>query len=192
MRETKLNRNTKETQIQLYLNIDGTRQIDVDTKIPFFDHMLTLMAFHGNFDLNIQCDGDIDVDDHHTIEDVGLVLGDAIKEIINTKKGLRRYSSIFLPMDESLTRIVLDISNRPYLGYRMRLNREKVGTMDTQNVQEFFKALIANARLTLHIDLLYGENDHHKIEAVFKAFGKALKEATTIEGKSVNSSKGVL
>ncbi len=192
MRETKLNRNTKETQIQLYLNIDGTRQIDVDTKIPFFDHMLTLMAFHGNFDLNIQCDGDIDVDDHHTIEDVGLVLGDAIKEIINTKKGLRRYSSIFMPMDESLTRIVLDISNRPYLGYRMRLNREKVGTMDTQNVQEFFKALIANARLTLHIDLLYGENDHHKIEAVFKAFGKALKEATTIEGKSVNSSKGVL
>ncbi len=192
MRKITLSRNTKETQIEIALNLDGQRNIAIDTKVPFLDHMLSLMAFHGDFDLKINAQGDIEVDDHHTVEDIGLLLGDCLNQIITKNKGLKRYSEITLPMDESLARVVIDLSNRPYLGYRVPLIRERIGSMETQNIKEFFKALSANARMTLHIDLLFGENEHHKIEAIFKAFGKALSEALVIAGDAVNSSKGVL
>ena len=192
MRKVTLKRKTNETSIELTLNLDGNQIIDIDTKIPFFDHMLTLFAFHGQFDLTIVCDGDIEVDDHHTVEDVGLVLGKAITQALGDKAGMTRYGYSLLPMDESLARVVIDISNRPVLVYRNAISREKLGTMDSQNVKEFFKSVVASAQLTLHTEVLYGENDHHKVEALFKAFGRALNEATTITGKSVMSTKGVL
>ena len=192
MRQITLNRKTKETAIELFINLDGNRVIEINTGIPFFDHMLTLFAFHGNFDLKINCTGDIEVDDHHTIEDIGLVLGDALSALLKDKSGIRRYASTYIPMDESLARVVIDISNRPTLIYKATLDRQRLGTMDTQNVKEFLKAFVSNARLTLHAEVLYGENDHHKVEALFKAFGRTLKSALTIESDTLPSSKGVL
>ncbi len=192
MRKATIERRTNETDIQLTLNLDGNQNISVNTKVPFFDHMLTLFAFHGKFDLNITCDGDIEVDDHHTVEDVGLVLGAALYKALGDKVGIYRYGASLLPMDESLARVVIDINNRPVLVYRNPLTRERLGTMDTQNVQEFFKSVVTASKITLHAEVLYGDNEHHRVEALFKAFGKALRQATHVEGDIVMSTKGVL
>ena len=192
MRQSKIERNTKETQIALSLNLDGTRQNCIDTGIGFLDHMLTLMAFHGKFDLTILAKGDLGVDDHHTIEDIGICLGEAFKEAIGDRRGIRRYSTVYIPMDESLAYTSIDISNRPYLVFNVNFSDEKIGNMSTQMFKEFFRAFVNESRITLHINLLYGENDHHKIEAVFKSFARALKEGSEIISKEVSSSKGVL
>ena len=154
--------------------------------------MLTLMAFHGKFDLTILAKGDLGVDDHHTIEDIGICLGEAFKEAIGDRRGIRRYSTVYIPMDESLAYTSIDISNRPYLVFNVNFSDEKIGNMSTQMFKEFFRAFVNESRITLHINLLYGENDHHKIEAVFKSFARALKEGSEIISKEVSSSKGVL
>ncbi|MBV1756228.1 MAG: imidazoleglycerol-phosphate dehydratase HisB [Dethiosulfatibacter sp.] len=192
MRASTVERKTKETDIFVELNIDGTGQTDISTGIGFFDHMLILLAFHGKFDLTIRCQGDLKVDTHHTVEDIGLALGQAFLQSLNDKKGIRRYANAYIPMDESLARVVLDISNRPYLVYNVDLKKEYLGQMDTQNFEEFLRAFVMAAKLTLHVEVLYGNNDHHKIEAVFKALGRVLSEAADIIGEGIASSKGVL
>lgn len=192
MRVAKVKRETLETKINLELNLDGTGKSEIDTGIGFLDHMLTLFAFHGSFYLDLKCKGDLEVDSHHTVEDIGIALGEAFRKALGDKKGINRYSSLYLPMDESLCRVALDISNRPYLVYDVNFEQSKLGEMDTQNFKEFFIAFINEARITLHISLLYGENDHHKIEAVFKAFARALKEGVEVVSDDVSSTKGVL
>ncbi|MFU8792636.1 MAG: imidazoleglycerol-phosphate dehydratase HisB [Acholeplasmataceae bacterium] len=192
MRIATINRKTNETDIKLTIDLDGTKKVNVQTGIPFFDHMLTLFAFHGNFDLDVIAKGDLEVDDHHTVEDIGLALGQAVIEALGDKKGINRYGLMYLPMDEALSRVVIDISNRPYLFFKAPFVREKVGTMDTQNVAEFFKSFVNESKMNLHIETLYGENEHHKIESIFKGFGRALKEATRIISDDISSTKGVL
>ena len=175
MRTYKINRDTLETKISVEINLDGSGKSEIDTGIGFFDHMLTLMAFHGKFDINIKCEGDTYVDDHHTIEDIGIALGQCVKNALGNRRGIKRYSTVFIPMDESLAQTSIDISNRPYLVFNLSLIHISEPT-----------------RLTLHINLLYGENDHHKIEAIFKSFARALKESIKIVSDEVSSSKGVL
>jgi imidazoleglycerol-phosphate dehydratase len=192
MRASTVERKTKETDIFVELNIDGTGQADISTGIGFFDHMLTLMAFHGRLDLKIRCQGDLEVDSHHTVEDIGLALGQAFVETLSDKKGIRRYANAYIPMDESLARVVLDISNRPYLVYNVNLKKDYLGQMDTQNFEEFLRAFAMASRVTLHVEVLYGNNDHHKIEAVFKALGRVLSEASDITDDRISSTKGVL
>ena len=192
MRSYKVERNTLETQILVEINLDGTGKADIDTGVGFFDHMLTLMAFHGKFDMKVKCNGDIYVDDHHTIEDIGIALGECVKQALGDKRGIRRYSTVFIPMDEALARTSIDVSNRPYLVFNADFTDERVGNMATQMVKEFFRAFVNESRVTLHINLLYGENDHHKIEAIFKSFARALKEGIEIISDEVASSKGVL
>lgn len=192
MRKGIVIRNTLETKIKVEVNLDGTGEAKIDTGVGFLDHMLTLMAFHGKFDLTILAKGDLCVDDHHTIEDIGICLGEAFKEAIGDRRGIRRYSTVYIPMDESLAYTSIDISNRPYLVFNVNFSYEKIGSMSTQMFKEFFRAFVNESRITLHINLLYGENDHHKIEAVFKSFARALKEGSEIISKEVSSSKGVL
>ncbi|TJX13893.1 imidazoleglycerol-phosphate dehydratase HisB [Tissierella creatinini] len=192
MRQVIINRNTLETSIELRLNLDGSKEISIDTGIGFFDHMLKAMAFYAEFDIELKCLGDLDVDSHHTIEDIGLVFGAALKESLGDRRGIARFSSTITPMDESLALIAIDISNRPYLVDNLSFKSDKIGNMDTQDFKEFFRAFAFSAGITLHIDLMRGENDHHKIEAVFKGLGRALKEALTIKGNEVISTKGVL
>ena len=192
MRRGVVERNTLETKIKVDINLDGSGKVEIDTGIGFLDHMLTLMAFHGKFDLTILAKGDLYVDDHHTIEDIGICLGEAFKNAIGDKIGIRRYSTVYIPMDEALSYSSVDISNRPYLVYNVNFADEKIGSMSTQMFKEFFRAFVNESKITLHINLLYGENDHHKIEAVFKSFTRALKEGSEIISKEVSSSKGVL
>lgn len=192
MRTAKIERKTLETNVSVELNLDGEGKSSINTGIGFLDHMLTLVAFHGKFDLSIECSGDLYVDDHHTVEDIGIALGNAFNKALGDKKGIKRYSSLYIPMDESLCLAVLDISNRPYLVYDINFEREKIGSIDTQNFKEFFKSFVNEARITLHINVLYGENDHHKIESVFKAFARVLNEAAMVCSDNVSSSKGVL
>ena len=192
MRRGVVERNTLETKIKVDINLDGSGKVEIDTGIGFLDHMLTLMAFHGKFDLTILAKGDLYVDDHHTIEDIGICLGEAFKNAIGDKIGIRRYSTVYIPMDEALSYSSVDISNRPYLVYNVNFADEKIGSMSTQMFKEFFRAFVNESKITLHINLLYGENDHHKIEAVFKSFARALKEGSEIISKEVSSSKGVL
>ena len=192
MRKGIVIRNTLETKIKVEINLDGSGEAKIDTGVGFLDHMLTLMAFHGKFDLTILAKGDLCVDDHHTIEDIGICLGEAFKEAIGDRRGIRRYSTVYIPMDESLAYTSIDISNRPYLVFNVNFSDEKIGNMSTQMFKEFFRAFVNESRITLHINLLYGENDHHKIEAVFKSFTRALKEGSEIISKEVSSSKGVL
>ena len=192
MRSYKVERNTLETQILVEINLDGTGKADIDTGVGFFDHMLTLMAFHGKFDMKVKCNGDTYVDDHHTIEDIGIALGECVKQALGDKRGIRRYSTVFIPMDEALARTSIDVSNRPFLVVNADFTDERVGNMTTQMVKEFFRAFVNESRVTLHINLLYGENDHHKIEAIFKSFARALKEGIEIISDEVASSKGVL
>ena len=192
MRKGIVIRNTLETKIKVEVNLDGSGEAKIDTGVGFLDHMLTLMAFHGKFDLTILAKGDLCVDDHHTIEDIAICLGEAFKEAIGNRRGIRRYSTVYIPMDESLAYTSIDISNRPYLVFNVNFSDEKIGNMSTQMFKEFFRAFVNESRITLHINLLYGENDHHKIEAVFKSFARALKEGSEIISKEVSSSKGVL
>ena len=192
MRKGIVIRNTLETKIKVEINLDGSGEAKIDTGVGFLDHMLTLMSFHGKFDLTILAKGDLCVDDHHTIEDIGICLGEVFKEAIGDRRGIRRYSTVYIPMDESLAYTSIDISNRPYLVFNVNFSDEKIGNMSTQMFKEFFRAFVNESRITLHINLLYGENDHHKIEAVFKSFARALKEGSEIISKEVSSSKGVL
>ncbi|MBQ0066311.1 MAG: imidazoleglycerol-phosphate dehydratase HisB [Firmicutes bacterium] len=192
MRSASLSRNTKETQITCVLEIEGTGKSDISTGIGFFDHMLDLFAFHSNMNLKMIADGDLDVCDHHTIEDCGITLGSVLKQALGDRKGINRYGNFFMPMDETLAQVTLDISGRPYLVFNAEFTRDTVGMMATEMVEEFFRAVAVASGLTLHINVMYGKNDHHKIEAIFKAFGRALKEACLITSDKIPSSKGVL
>ena len=192
-RKTKIKRTTKETVISLALTLDGTGKAEISTGIPFFDHMLTLMAMHGFFDLILKATGDLEVDFHHTVEDVGIAFGEGVKKALGDCTGIRRYGAAVVPMDEALARVVLDISGRPYLGYRVKA-REKIKDFNLELVESFFKAVVDNAGITLHIELLYGTNRHHIVEAIFKGFGRALDEATSQDKRrtGVPSTKGTL
>ena len=195
MRESTIRRETKETNIFMYLNLDGTGKATIDTGIGFIDHMLELFAFHGNFDLEVKCQGDIQVDSHHSVEDMGIVLGKCILEALGDKKGITRYGQMSIPMDEALITTTLDLSGRAYLVYNAELFTPVLGNYETEMTQEFFRAVSDNALMTLHINEMYGENTHHIIEAMFKSFGRALKQAVSIDTANkdrVVSSKGVL
>ena len=195
MRKAEIKRTTAETDISLALSLDGTGNADISTMCPFLDHMLTLFAVHGRFDLNIKCRGDVEVDYHHTVEDVGIALGTALAESLGDKRGITRYGDVTLPMDEALILCALDISGRSYLGYELDIPAQKVGNFDCELVEEFFLALVRAAGITLHIRQLCGKNSHHIIEGAFKAFGRALRCAAAIDervGDAVPSSKGML
>ncbi len=193
MRECELKRKTKETEIEVKLNLDGKLSNSISTGIGFFDHMLNSFAVHSGFGLDLKCKGDLNVDTHHTVEDVGIVLGTAFGKLTENKEGLARFGNFTVPMDESLASCSVDISGRPYLVFNAEFTSDKVGDFETQMVEEFFYAFAMNARLTLHINLLYGSNDHHKIEAIFKAFGHTLKNAVNIKDeKNILSTKGSL
>lgn len=187
-------RKTKETDISLHLNLDGTGSSSIHTGIGFFDHMLDGFARHGLFDLKVNVAGDLAVDCHHTIEDTGIVLGNAIKEAVGDKKGIRRYGSCILPMDETLVLCAVDLSGRPYLAFDGEFTTDRVGYMDTEMVKEFFYAISYTAGMNLHIRVLSGGNNHHMIEAMFKAFAKALDQATVIDPRitDILSTKGSL
>ena len=189
-----IERNTKETKICLTLDLDGTGKADIHTGIGFFDHMLNGFARHGLFDLSLRVDGDLEVDTHHTIEDTGIVLGKAIKEAVGDKKGIIRYGTMILPMDETLVLCAIDLSGRPYFSFDGAFSCERVGDMDTEMVREFFYAISYSAGMNLHMKVLDGVNNHHIIEALFKAFGKALDQATSIDPRihGILSTKGSL
>jgi len=187
-------RKTTETDIRLRLNLDGSGQHRVDTGVPFLDHMLAHVALHAPLDLELSCRGDTQIDDHHSVEDVGIVLGQALREALGDKAGIARYGERTLPMDEALALVALDFSGRPYLAYDVNLPAGKVGAFDTELVAEFFRAVATHAGMTLHVRLLAGVNAHHIIEAIFKAFGRALGEAVRLDARrgGVPSTKGVL
>ena len=193
-RKAEVKRKTKETKVVLRLDLDGSGKHSVKTGIPFFDHMLSLLAYHSGMDLMLKAKGDIGVDAHHTAEDVGICLGEAIRKALGDARGIQRYGMAILPMDETLASVALDFSMRPCLVYHMKLNRSRIGTFDLELVEEFFKALTNHAKMTLHINLLYGKNSHHMVEAVFKAFGRALRGAVSRDPRmaEVPSSKGML
>ncbi|HLB25830.1 MAG TPA: imidazoleglycerol-phosphate dehydratase HisB [Nitrospirota bacterium] len=193
-RKARVERNTAETQIKLSLTLDGAGRHKVATSVPFLDHMLSLMARHGHFDLTVAAKGDIEVDYHHTVEDVGIVLGQAFKQAMGDMKGIRRYGSAKVPMDEALAEAVVDISGRPGLVYNVKLPKGKVGEFDVELAYDFFKALTNHAGITLHVNVPYGGNLHHIIEAVFKAFGRAMDEAAGLDARArgVPSTKGML
>lgn len=195
MREYSVNRKTNETDIQLTLNLDGTGKSEINSGCGFLDHMLTLFASHGRFDLNVKCVGDINVDDHHTVEDIGIALGTAFENALGDKRGITRYGNIILPMDEALILCAVDISGRDVLSFKAEIPSQKVGTFDTELTKEFFLAFVRNCRMALHIQQLDGENSHHIIEGMFKAFGRVMRSAVSIDTKFSNevpSTKGVL
>lgn len=195
MRTAKIERNTAETKIFLELNLDGTGKGEIATGCGFLDHMLTLFSRHGSFDLTVRCQGDTYVDDHHTVEDIGIALGKALEIALGEKRGITRYGSFLLPMDEALILCALDISGRGYLGFGLEIPTAKVGSFDTQLVEEFFLGFTRNANITLHLKQLDGKNSHHIIEGAFKAFGRALAQACAIDEKhagEIPSTKGVL
>ncbi|MDQ1334784.1 MAG: imidazoleglycerol-phosphate dehydratase [Thermodesulfobacteriota bacterium] len=194
-REATIERKTKETEIFLRLDLDGNAPSKVDTGIPFMDHMLDLMSAHGFLELELKARGDREIDDHHTVEDLGITLGMALKKALGDKRGIQRYGESTIPMDDALARVVIDISNRPILAYRVTSERTTAGAFDTGLIKEFFRAVATHAGLTLHIDLLAGDEPHHVSEAIFKAFGRALDQATKIETRlkgSLPSTKGVM
>ncbi|MCW4645000.1 imidazoleglycerol-phosphate dehydratase HisB [Bacillus safensis] len=194
MRQAKTARKTNETNISLALEIDGEGKADIQTDVPFMTHMLDLFTKHGHFNLTVDAKGDTDVDDHHTTEDIGIVLGQMFKEALGDKKGIKRYGSSFVPMDETLAQVVVDLSNRPHLEMRAAFPSQKVGTFDTELVHEFLWKFALEARINLHVIVHYGTNTHHIIEAIFKAMARALDEATTIDTrvKGIPSTKGML
>jgi imidazoleglycerol-phosphate dehydratase len=185
---------TKETRIRLSLGLDGTGDGKICTSVPFLDHMLDLFARHGLFDLQVEAQGDIDIDFHHTVEDIGIVLGEALKRALGDKMGIRRYGQATVPMDETLATAAIDLSGRPYLCFNVPLPKVKIGEFDVELVREFFQAFANTACLNLHLNLVYGENTHHIVEACFKAFSRALNEATALDAKitGVMSTKGSL
>ena len=192
MRTGHVKRETKETQIELTLNLDGRGKTQINSGVGFFDHMLTAFAVHSGFDLELTCKGDLEVDSHHTIEDIGISLGQAFSKALPDKTGIARYGNFTIPMDESLASCSIDISGRPYLVFNGTFGDYRLGTMDSAMVEEFFRAFAMNASITLHINLHYGKNDHHKAEAIFKAFAHALKAAVKLEREDLLSSKGSL
>ena len=194
MRTASIERNTFETKIKLSINLDAQEPVEIDTGVGFFDHMLTLFARHSRLSLVVKVDGDLHVDSHHTVEDVGIVLGQAIREALGDKAGINRYGTSFVPMDETLGMASLDLSGRSYLVFDASFDNPKLGTFDTELVDEFFQALAFNLQMNLHLKILHGKNSHHKAESLFKATGRALREAITINPdiKGVNSTKGML
>ena len=195
MRTSNITRNTEETKISLALNLDGKGESKIDTKCGFFDHMLTLFSKHSKIDLEVTCNGDINVDYHHTVEDVGIVLGKAILEALGDKKGINRYADTILPMDEALILTAIDVSGRSYLNFDVDFPSEKIGDFDTELVEEFFMALTRNAEITLHIKKLAGENSHHIAEGAFKSFARTLRAAVALDENfkdQLPSTKGVL
>ncbi|MBQ6859979.1 MAG: imidazoleglycerol-phosphate dehydratase HisB [Clostridia bacterium] len=195
MRSAEIKRRTAETDIELTLELDGTGKGTIQTGVGFLDHMLTLFARHGRFDLNVVCRGDYAVDDHHSVEDIGIVLGAALAKALGDKRGIRRYGSMLLPMDEALVLCALDLSGRSCLRYQAQIPSQKIGTFDTELVEEFFLALTRAAGMTLHLRQMDGTNSHHIVEAMFKAFGRALGEAVSEDarlGGEIPSTKGVL
>lgn len=195
MRSASLQRTTAETDISLSLNLDGTGKSEINTGVGFFDHMLTLFSKHGRIDLTVTCHGDTCVDDHHSVEDIGIALGDALRQAIGDKRGINRYGSCILPMDEALILCALDLSGRSCLRYTAQILTEKVGTFDTELVEEFFQAFVRRSEMNLHIRQLDGTNSHHIIEGMFKALGRALRQAIAIDEAArdeIPSTKGVL
>ncbi len=188
------NRKTNETEIDISFNIDGKGEGKIETGIGFFDHMLQQFKKHGLMDLDLQAKGDLEVDFHHTVEDVGIVMGKALNEALGNKEGIKRYATVFTPMDEALSMVSIDISGRPYLHFDVSFNGERTGNFEVQLVEEFFRAFVFNAGITLHAKSLYGKNDHHIIESLFKCLGRVLDEATVIDLRieGVRSTKGSL
>src|SRR5438093_8731132 len=193
-RKAVITRTTSETDVKLALNLDGTGKGNAETGIPFLDHMLMLFAKHGIFDLDVAGKGDLEIDAHHTVEDIGICLGLALEKTLGDKKGIVRFAHAYFPMDETLVRVAVDLSGRPYLIYKVKVRRERIGTLDAELVEEFWKAVVTHARCNLHVELLYGRNTHHIFEAVFKAAARALCVATRIDPRveGVPSTKGVL
>jgi len=193
MREATTRRTTNETDIEVRVRLDGPGAADVSTGIGFLDHMLTALALHGRFDVRLRCEGDLHVDDHHTVEDCALALGQAIDEALGRREGVRRFGSAYAPLDEALCRAVIDLSGRPWAMVRLGLRRDRLGAMSCENIGHFFTSLATAMKATLHIDVLRGENDHHKAEAAFKSLALALRQAVTVDGPAdVPSTKGVL
>lgn len=195
MRTATIERNTQETHIRVTINLDGSGSRTLHTGVPFLDHMLDQIARHGLFDLDIHCDGDTHIDDHHSVEDVGITLGQAFAAAVGNKAGLRRYGHAYVPLDESLSRVVVDLSGRPGLSYHVNYVRALIGTFDVDLAREFFQGFVNHAQATVHIDNLRGENAHHQCETIFKAFGRALRMATEIDpraGNVIPSTKGAL
>jgi imidazoleglycerol-phosphate dehydratase len=195
MRKVRIERKTKETDIKIELNLDGTGRSSIHTSIPFLDHMLSLMSGHGLFDLTIKAKGDVNIDDHHTVEDTGIVLGKAVKQALGDMKGINRYGQASVPMDETLAAVSIDISGRPYLVYRLDFpKRSKIKGFDPDLIEDFLQAFVSNAGVTLHVGVPYGRNTHHIIEAVYKALGRALRQAVEIDPKvrGIPSTKGRL
>ena len=194
MREGLVERSTKETQVKVQVNLDGSGKADISTGIGFFDHMLTLLAVHSFMDLRIEAHGDLEVDSHHTVEDVGLSLGKALRQALGDKAGIHRYGSCLLPMDETLAQVALDFSGRPFLVWNAEIPRVKLGNFDTKMGEEFFRAVAVESGLTLHVNVPYGKNTHHMLEAIFKGFARAVAEAVAKDPRvhGVMSSKGAL
>ncbi|WP_316637584.1 imidazoleglycerol-phosphate dehydratase HisB [uncultured Ruminococcus sp.] len=195
MRTAQITRTTKETDIRLTLNLDGTGKSEIHSGVGFLDHMLTLFAKHGRFDLELTCNGDTEVDDHHSVEDIGIALGQAFEQALGDKRGIVRYGSFILPMDETLILSAVDISGRSYLNFDLHIPTQKVGTFDTELAEEFFLGFVRNANLTLHLKQLEGKNSHHIIEGTFKSFGRTMKQAVAIDEAfrdEIPSTKGVL
>jgi imidazoleglycerol-phosphate dehydratase len=193
-RSSAVSRKTNETDIQLSLGVDGSGEVSIETDVPFLNHMLDLFAKHGQFDLKVEARGDVDIDDHHTVEDIGICLGQVLREALGDKAGIKRYASVFVPMDEALAQVIIDISNRPHFELRADFPAASVGSFTTELVHEFLWKFALEARISLHVIVHYGRNTHHMVEAVFKALGRALDEATSIDPrvKGVPSTKGVL
>ena len=194
-RTADISRNTKETQVRVAVDLDGTGEAHVSTGIGFYDHMLESFARHGGFDLTVETKGDLHIDMHHTVEDTGIVLGQAFKQALSGFAGVRRFGHAYIPMDETLTRCAVDLSNRPYLIWRVTYGRPKVGEMDTELFKEWFQAFAQSAGVTLHIETLYGENNHHIVESCYKGLARSLRQAVAIDPRradSVPSTKGVL
>lgn len=193
-RGAEVSRRTNETDIQLSFGVDGSGRSEIETDVPFLNHMLDLFTKHGQFDLQVKAKGDIEIDDHHTVEDIGICLGQTLREALGDKKGIKRYASVFVPMDEALAQVVIDISNRPHFEYRAAYPSQQVGSFSTELVQEFLWKFALEARITLHVIVHYGQNTHHMIEAIFKALGRALDEAALVDPRvtGVPSTKGVL
>lgn len=192
MRKAKIERKTKETSITVNLNLDGKGEVSIETGLPFLNHMLELLARHANFDLILKAEGDLEVDAHHTVEDIGIVLGQALKQALGKKEGINRYGFSLLPMDESLAQVALDISGRPFLVFEVNFNQDKIGQFETDLFRDFFQAFVNHSGLTLHIKTLYGRNDHHLIESVFKGLAKALEMAISLNRKNLPSTKEVI
>jgi imidazoleglycerol-phosphate dehydratase len=193
-RRATVDRNTTETQVRVELVLDGTGRSRIQTTIPFLDHMLILLSKHGFFDLTIKAKGDTEIDDHHTVEDIGIVLGEALKQALGKKEGIRRFGWSSVPLDETLAQVTVDLSGRPYLVYRVALPQRRIKAFDLGLFEDFFQALVTHAGMNLHVNLLYGRNQHHIMEAIFKALAKALDQATGLDGRvsGVLSTKGKL